>query len=89
MMTIALRGRASHAQLAVLQALAHQSPTSLTGLVERLGVNRTWLSRTVRRLANEGYVSRTRSATDARRAELVITPRGRSLLELMVKERPR
>jgi DNA-binding MarR family transcriptional regulator len=88
-MTIAPHGTASLAQLAVLKALVRQSPTSLTGLVERTGMNRTWLSRTVKRLANQGYVSRSRSATDARRAEVAITHQGRSLLQRATKERPR
>jgi DNA-binding MarR family transcriptional regulator len=88
-MTIASDRTASLAQLAVLQALAQQSPTSLTGLAERTGMNRSWLSRTIRHLASQGYVSRARSATDARRAELAITPHGRSLLERASRERPR
>ena len=87
-MTTASHRTASHAQLAVLQALARQSPMSLTGLVERTGMNRTWLSRTVLHLVEGGYVSRVRSATDARRAEVAITAQGRVLLQRVARERP-
>lgn len=79
-MTTTSRGTPSLAQLAVIRALAHQSPTSLTGLAERTGMNRSWLSQTVRVLAQQGYVARTRSRTDARRAEISITAQGRSIL---------
>lgn len=79
-MTNASRRPASLAQLAVLRALAHQSPTSMTGMVERTGMNRSWLSRTIGLLAQQGYVSRRPSRTDARRIEVVITRQGRALL---------
>jgi len=77
----------SLAQLAVIRALAHQSPTSLTGLAERTGMNRSWLSQAVRVLAQRGYVTRTRSATDARRAEISITPQGRAILPVVEGDR--
>jgi DNA-binding MarR family transcriptional regulator len=85
-MTATPRRTPSLAQLAVIRALAHQSPTSLTGLVERTGMNRSWLSQTVRVLAQQGYVTRTRSATDARRAEISITPQGRAVLPVVKGE---
>lgn len=79
-MTTTSRGTPSAAQLAVIRALVHQSPSSLTGLAERTGMNRSWLSQAVGVLARQGYVSRARSRTDARRAEISITAQGRALL---------
>ncbi len=88
-MTTASRSTPSFAQLAVIRALVHQSPTSLTGLVERTGMNRSWLSQTIRVLVNQGYVSRTRSQIDARRVELSATAEGQALLSRTTPEQSR
>jgi DNA-binding MarR family transcriptional regulator len=68
------------AQFAVLNALVTHSPTSVTGLAERTGMNRSWLSRTIHTLATLGYVSRASSPTDGRRADVGLTAKGRALL---------
>ena len=70
----------SLAQLFVLQQLAERSANSLNELAERTATHQSSVSVVVRRLVENGYVSRTTSALDRRRLEIEVTPKGRQLL---------
>ena len=62
----------SLAQLFVLQQLAERSANSLNELAERTATHQSSVSVVVRRLVESGYVSRTTSALDRRRLELLV-----------------
>jgi DNA-binding MarR family transcriptional regulator len=70
----------SLAQLFVLQQLADRPANSLNDLAERTATHQSSVSVVVRRLVDNGYVSRTTSAHDKRRIEIDVTPSGRDLL---------
>jgi DNA-binding MarR family transcriptional regulator len=70
----------SLAQLFVLQQLADRPANSLNELAERTATHQSSVSVVVRRLVDNGYVSRTTSAHDKRRIEIDVTPTGRNLL---------
>ena len=70
----------SLAQLFVLQQLADRPANSLNELAERTATHQSSVSVVVRRLVDNGYVSRTTSAHDKRRIEIDVTPTGRGLL---------
>lgn len=69
----------SGAQLFVLQTLAGSPPISVNELAARTHTHQSSVSTVVSRLVDAGLVKRTRSADDARRAELSLTPKGRRL----------
>jgi DNA-binding MarR family transcriptional regulator len=71
----------SLAQLFVLQQLSERSANSLNELAERTATHQSSVSVVVRRLVENGYVSRTTSALDRRRLEIEVTEKGRQLLE--------
>lgn len=70
----------SLAQLFVLQQLAERPANSLNELAQRTATHQSSVSVVVRRLVDNGYVSRTTSAIDKRRIEIDVTPTGRALL---------
>src|SRR5581483_7716561 len=70
----------SLAQLFVLEQLEQQPATSLTDLAERTATHQSSVSVVVQRLVDRGLVSRTRSASDRRFVEIVITDAGRDVL---------
>jgi DNA-binding MarR family transcriptional regulator len=70
----------SLAQLFVLQQLAERPANSLNELADRTATHQSSVSVVVRRLVENGYVSRTTSSIDKRRIEIEVTPRGRGLL---------
>jgi len=70
----------SLAQLFVLQQLAERPANSLNELADRTATHQSSVSVVVRRLVENGYVSRTTSAIDKRRIEIEVTPQGRGLL---------
>lgn len=69
----------SGAQLFVLQALAGSAPISVNELAARTHTHQSSVSTVISRLVDGGFVKRLRSADDARRAELSLTPKGRRL----------
>ena len=71
----------SAAQLFALQQLAGQAPMSLGQLASRTMTHESSISVVIRRLVERGFVSRTRSAADARQLELSLTPEGRAVLK--------
>jgi DNA-binding MarR family transcriptional regulator/GNAT superfamily N-acetyltransferase len=67
-------------EVRVLYELAHATPAappSASGLASSLGIDEGYLSRILRRFVQRGWVRRERSATDARKALLSLTSRGR------------
>lgn len=68
------------AQLFVLSVL-HESeePMSIVGIARETQTDPSTVSVVVSRLVERGYVKRTRSAEDTRRAALTLTARGRAL----------
>ena len=69
-------GELSPAGLFVLQTLAAGGTLSVNELAERTHTHQSSVSVVVKRLAQMQLVRRTRSAGDARRAELSVTPLG-------------
>jgi DNA-binding MarR family transcriptional regulator len=69
----------SGAQLFVLEKLAEAPSQSLNELADRTHTHQSSVSIVVARLVERGLVARQRSARDARRLELLLTPRGRRL----------
>ncbi len=74
------RSGISLAQLFVLEQLAQRPAVSLTDLAERTATHQSSVSVVVQRLVDRGLVSRTRSASDRRFVEIVITDVGREVL---------
>ena len=70
----------SGAQLFVLQKLSEEPGLSVNDLAERTLTHQSSVSVVAARLVDKGLCSRERSARDARRLELSITPAGRAAL---------
>lgn len=70
----------SGAQLFVLQQLAAAEGPSIAELAARTATDPSSVSVVVSRLVERGLAARSASKTDARRAEVMITPAGRALL---------
>src|SRR5260221_1255931 len=69
-------------EVRVLYELAHAAPgapPSASGLASGLGIDEGYLSRILRGFVKRGWVRRERSATDARKALLSLTSRGRQM----------
>jgi len=71
----------SGAQLFVLQTLAKSRALSLNALAERTHTHQSTVSVVVKRLVGERLVQSRPSASDRRRLELELTPRGSSLVK--------
>jgi DNA-binding MarR family transcriptional regulator len=71
----------SGAQLFVLQTLAAATSLSVNELATASRTHQSSVSVVVSRLVEAGFVRRSRSARDARRVELSVTPAGRRLLK--------
>jgi DNA-binding MarR family transcriptional regulator len=69
------------AQLFVLHQLAQSPPLSLNELAARTHTHQSSVSTVVSRLVERGLVSRSRSAADARRITLALSPGGRRLVQ--------
>lgn len=67
----------SLAQVRILYELAHGQGPTATDLVDALGLDPGYLSRTLKGLARQGLVARERSASDGRRAHLSLTRKGK------------
>ena len=68
------------AQLFVLQTLAEAPVSSLNELAARTFTHQSSVSVVVNRLVRRRLVGKRRSASDARRVELRLTPQGRALI---------
>ena len=68
-------------QFAVLSCVAEEDGLSQTAIVERTGVDRSTLADLIPRLLGKGLLRRSRSKEDARRNEVHLTARGRSVLK--------
>jgi len=65
-------------QIYVLHELNRTSPLSINELAERTATDQSTVSVVVNNLVGKGYVVRERSSTDARRAELALTRKGKT-----------
>ena len=84
----------SGAQWGVLRSLhraqgAGESRLRLTDLGKRLLVRPPSVSGVVDRLRRAGLVARSRASSDRRAKEVVLTPRGRRLVERVLRRHPR
>ena len=79
------RSGLSGAQLFVLQALKDRSALTITQLAQRTYTHQSSVSTVVTRLLKKKLLSRAKSKTDARRREVVITPKGVALLKRPVE----
>ncbi|HET7787047.1 MAG TPA: MarR family transcriptional regulator [Myxococcales bacterium] len=75
------RAGISGAQLFVLQQLRHGETLSMTELARRTLTHPSSVSVVVARLFAAGLVSRERSAADARRVDLRLTRKGRTMVD--------
>lgn len=75
----------STAQAAALAIIADDGPVSQRTVADRLSQRESAVMTMTLRLIKAGYVTRSRSATDARAWELSITDHGRAALEKMKK----
>jgi DNA-binding MarR family transcriptional regulator len=71
----------SSAQLFVLRTLAEEPGASLNDVALRTMTHQSSVSVVVRKLIEQGLVSRRRAASDSRRSELSLTAQGRALLK--------
>ncbi|TMM34969.1 MAG: MarR family transcriptional regulator [Actinobacteria bacterium] len=78
-----LRTPYSLTEARVIFELAQHDETEVAGLRRRLGVDAGYLSRILARFAADGLVARTRSAVDARRQVIRLTPAGRKAYRLL------
>ncbi len=78
-----LRTPYSLTEARVLFELAQRDETEVAGLRRELGVDAGYLSRILARFATDGVVERTRSAIDARRLVIRLTPAGRAAYRLL------
>lgn len=69
----------THPQYLVMLALWDQSSLSVREIGDLLGLDSPTLSPLLKRLADAGLVTRTRSRDDERRLTIELTPRGRDL----------
>ena len=71
---------ATGAEIDALRCVRNHDPVTMTTLAERLGLDRTTVSRVVRRLEELELVTRTVDQADLRRAWVSVAPAGRRLL---------
>ncbi len=68
-------------QFSILAALLRDEPTPLGAVADALGMDRTTLNRNLRPLEQEKLVATTPTKDDARVRGLILTPKGRALLD--------
>lgn len=68
-------------QASILDHLHPARPTTLSRLAEHMGVSRSTMSITVRRLVRCGYIEHRRDKSDRRSVRLTLTPAGARLRE--------
>jgi DNA-binding MarR family transcriptional regulator len=81
---IGREGGLSRQQFAVLIAMSQAPKASLTAISEASGFDRNTLAEIVGRLQKKGYVTRRRSAADARASEIALTPEGARFVAAMM-----
>ena len=71
-----LQSRFSLSEVRVLYELAHRKTATAAELSRDLGLDPGYLSRILRRFAQQGLMSRRRSTSDGRQTRLTLTPKG-------------
>ncbi len=69
------------AQIFVLHELSRTSPLSVNDLAERTATDQSTVSVVVNKLVSKGLVESNRSPSDARRAQLALTAKGRTMMK--------
>lgn len=77
---------ASTVQCHVLTELLREAGLSQQALVERLGLDKGWISRAVDALVEEGFVSKQASASDRRSVTLALTRSGQARAQLLEQQ---
>lgn len=75
---VACCGPHSTARCHVLGELSRSGPLRLTALAARLDADKSWTSRTVAAMVEEGLLSTGRTEGDARVVQVALTPAGRA-----------
>jgi DNA-binding MarR family transcriptional regulator len=70
-------------QFPVLLALWEQEGATQSQLAERLAVEQPTMANTLKRMERDGLITRVPDAEDRRQAHVYLTPRGRSLEEVL------
>jgi DNA-binding MarR family transcriptional regulator len=71
----------SFSQISILMRLIHKGSTSVSGIGEQSGFTNAAASQAVDRLVGLGLIERTEDPDDRRAKRLVLTQKGRSLIE--------
>ncbi len=71
----------SASQLWLLHEIGREPSLGISALAERLSIHQTTCSQLVDKLAERGFVTKTRSSEDQRRVGLALTPAARSALK--------
>lgn len=69
----------------VITALAEGEAASPGAIAERLGVRAPTITKTINRLAAQGFVEKKSAAGDGRKAEIALTARGRETVEAIAR----
>jgi DNA-binding MarR family transcriptional regulator len=73
---VAYCGGTTTTQCTVLTELGRSGPLTLAALSRRIGFDKSWTSRAVEHLVQEGLVEKVSSAQDRRMVHLSLSPRG-------------
>lgn len=77
---VAYCGGTTTTQCTVLTELGRSGPITLAALSKRIGFDKSWTSRAVENLVQEGLVEKVPSATDRRTVRLSLSPAGEERL---------
>lgn len=72
-------------QEGVIEVLGAEGKLTPSEIAERLGVRPPTITKTISRLEEQGFVERTKSATDARQVHIRLTDEGKNLLKVIKK----
>jgi DNA-binding MarR family transcriptional regulator len=77
---VAYCGGTTTTQCTVLTELGRSGPVTLAGLARRIGFDKSWTSRAVEQLVQEGLVEKASSQHDRRTVQLSLSPAGEARL---------
>ncbi|GAB6146231.1 MarR family transcriptional regulator [Desulfocicer niacini] len=68
-------------QLIILQTVVENEMMSVTQLSKNVSLSQATVTNITKRLENQGYLERNKNTTDKRRINLMVTEKGKSILE--------